>query len=87
MTIEEDFPKDKSDCEKDTRFKPIAASEKGCRAHLTLATAPGAKPVNAGIDLMEIVQAEEKKIEKYSFHHGQNYANGTWLGSIATLWL
>ena len=67
MTIEEDFPKDISDCEKDTRFQPIAASGKGCRAHLTLATAPGAKPVNAGIDLMEIVQAEEKKIEEYSY--------------------
>ena len=66
VTIEEEFPKDKSDCEKD-RFQPIAASEKGCRAHLTLATAPGAKPVNTGIDLMEIVQAEEKKIEKYSY--------------------
>jgi len=69
VTIEEEFPaKEKSEnSEKDNRFQPIVASEKGCRAHLTLATAPGAKPVNAGIDLMEIVQAEEKKIEKYSY--------------------
>ena len=48
-----------------SRFQPI--KEKGCRAHLTLATAPGAKPVNTGIDLLEIVQAEEKKTEKYSY--------------------
>ena len=69
VTIEEEFPaKEKSEnSEKDIRFQPIVASEKGCRAHLTLATAPGAKPVNAGIDLMEIVQAEEKKLEKYSY--------------------
>ena len=63
VTIEEMFEEDRN--EETNRFQPIIGQ--GCRAHLTIATAPGVKPVNTGIDLMEIVQAEEKKIEKYSF--------------------
>ena len=41
------------------RFRPI--SGKGQRAHLTLFTARGARAVNAGIDLLNIVQAEKEE--------------------------
>lgn len=37
---------------------------KGYKAHITVATAPGVKPVNCGIDLLEIVQAEEDSKEE-----------------------
>ena len=40
------------------RFKPFSKGQKGLRAHITIATAPSVRPVNTGIDLMEIVQAE-----------------------------
>lgn len=40
------------------RFNPVPGL--GRRAHITLATAPGVKAVNTGIDLLEIVKAERE---------------------------
>lgn len=45
---------------------------KGKRAHITLATSAGVRPVNAGIDLLEIVQAEELQDEVDCFEIDQD---------------
>ena len=41
------------------RFRPIPG--RGRRAHITLFTARGARAVNAGIDLLSIVEAEKEE--------------------------
>lgn len=55
ITIEEIY---NDEHENHERFRPIL--EKGYKAHITVATAPGVKPANTGVDLLEIVQAEEE---------------------------
>ena len=68
------------------KFHPT--SGKGSRAHLTLACAPGIKPVNTGFDLIRAVKCEQReleckyqKAETYNIDGGvlKNYGEGIWV--------
>ncbi|XP_063867241.1 2',3'-cyclic-nucleotide 3'-phosphodiesterase-like isoform X2 [Scylla paramamosain] len=72
-------------CDED-RFYPT--SGKGSRAHLTLACAPGIKPVTTGFDLILAVRCEQRmrkgenqKAETYVIDGGilMNYGEGIWV--------
>lgn len=47
---------------KEDRFHPTWG--KGSRAHLTLACAPGVKPVNTGFDLINVIRCEQRVREE-----------------------
>ena len=49
---------------KDRKFNPISAGN-GRRAHITLGTAKNARPVNTGIDLLDITLAEKNCCEAF----------------------
>ncbi|CAM6053581.1 unnamed protein product [Sphagnum tenellum] len=74
---------DLSDDDDVRRFRPL--SIRGRRAHITLGTYTGVKPVTTGLDALEVARAEEAGLEATSFEIGKKgtvlrrYALGWWV--------
>ncbi|XP_045582125.2 2',3'-cyclic-nucleotide 3'-phosphodiesterase isoform X1 [Procambarus clarkii] len=56
---------------KNDRFHPTVG--KGSRAHLTIACAPGIRPVNTGFDLINVVKCEQRALAKEGLDGVQLY--------------